>query len=71
MCLAHYFLPNATSFPPFRQMSNSEYRAPPNDRARYDMQKELLGTNVTVKLLQPYQTINFRKKNINALKFFD
>ncbi len=34
------------------QMSNSEYRAPPNDRARYDMQKELLGTNVTVKLLQ-------------------
>ncbi len=37
--------------PPFRQMSNSEYRAPPNDRARYDMQKELLGTNVTVKLL--------------------
>ncbi len=51
MCLAHYFLPNATSFPPFRQMSNSEYRAPPNDRARYDMQKELLGTNVTVKLL--------------------
>ncbi len=52
MCLAHYFLPNATSFSPFRQMSNSEYRAPPNDRARYDMQKELLGTNVTVKLLQ-------------------
>ncbi len=33
-------------------MSNSEYRAPPNDMARYDMQKELLGTNVTVKLLQ-------------------
>ncbi len=52
MCLEHYFLPNATSFPPFRQMSNSEYRAPPNDRARYDMQKELLGKNVTVKLLQ-------------------
>ncbi len=32
-------------------MSNSEYRVPPNERARYDMQKELLGTNVTVKLL--------------------
>ncbi len=52
MCLAHYFPPNVTSFPLFRHMSNSEYRAPPNDRARYDMQKELLGTNVTVKLLQ-------------------
>ncbi len=52
MCLAHYFLPNATSLPPFMQTSNSEYSAPPNDRASYNMQKELLGTNVTVKLLQ-------------------